>query len=167
MAYEGSEKLLARTQNFVDDHRAQYLASGGSQGHIVDMSHAGAPGMAPTLLLKTTGRKSGKTQISPLIYGIYGREWVVVGSKGGAPEHPAWYLNLKEMTETEFQVGTQAFKTKWREAEGEERQKIWDYIGQVYPPYADYSGGAGDRVIPVILLRPTEEVAVFTAPSAA
>lgn len=167
MAYEGSEKLLARTQNFVDDHRAQYLNSGGAEGHIVDMSHAGAPGMAPTLLLKTTGRKSGKTQISPLIYGIYGREWVIIGSKGGAPDHPAWYLNLKEMAETEFQVGTQAFSATWREAQGDERNQVWDYIGRVYPPYADYSSGAGDRVIPVILLRPKDPVAVFKAqPSA-
>lgn len=163
MSYEGSERLLARTQNFVDDHRALYLSSGGSKGHLVDMSHAGAPGITPTLLLRTIGRKSGKAQISPLIYGVYGREWVVIGSKGGAPEHPAWYLNLRERPAVEFQIGTQAFSGEWREAEGEERERVWDYIGRVYPPYGDYQGGAGGRVIPVVMLLPKQEIAPFEA----
>lgn len=161
MSYEGSERLLARTQNFVDDHRALYLSSGGTEGHIVDMSHAGAPGFTPTLLIRTIGRKSGKVQVAPLIYGVYGREWVVIGSKGGAPEHPAWYLNLREKPGVEFQVGPQAFSGQWREAEGEERARVWDYMGRVYPPYADYQSGAGDRQIPVILLLPSQEIPVF------
>lgn len=161
MSYEGSEGLLARAQNFVDDHRALYLASAGAKGHIVDMSHAGAPGLTPTLLLKTTGRKSGKVHVAPLIYGVFGREWVVIGSKGGAPEHPAWYLNLREQAGVEFQVGPQAFSGAWREAQGEERDRIWAYIGGLYPPYADYQGSAGNRVIPVILLRPEQEIQPF------
>lgn len=163
MAYEGSDKLLDRTQNFVDYHRELYLSTGGKEGHLMDMSHAGAPGLTPTLLLQTTGRKSGRTLFAPLIYGVYGREWVVIGSKGGAPEHPAWYLNLKEQAGVSFQVGTQAFKGEWREAQGEERDRVWDYMGRVYPPYGDYQGGAGDRVIPVLLLRPVEAIPTFEA----
>lgn len=163
MSYEGSEQLLARTQNFVEDHRALYLSSQGTKGHIVDMTHAGSPGLTPTLLLKTIGRKSGKTHVAPLIYGIFGREWVVIASKGGAPENPAWYLNLIERPDAEFQVGSQAFAAVWREAEGLERPRIWSYMGGVYPPYADYQDGAGDRVIPVILLRPKNEIRPFEA----
>lgn len=162
-SYEGSEVLLQRTQNFVDDHRALYLSSGGAKGHLMDMSHAGSPGLTPTLLLKTIGRKSGKAHVAPLIYGIFGRNWVVIGSKGGAPDHPAWYLNLREQDGVEFQVATQAFRGTWREAEGEERQHVWAYMAGVYPPYADYQSGAGDRVIPVVLLHPEEQIAPFQA----
>lgn len=163
MSYEGSAQLLARTQNFVDDHRALYLTSHGTQGHIVDMTHAGSPGPTPTLLLKTIGRKSGKTHFAPLIYGIFGREWVIIGSKGGAPDHPAWYLNLRERSDTEFQVGPQAFAATWRAAEGEERDQVWAYMTALYPPYGEYQGGAGDRVIPAILLRPSNEIPAFSA----
>lgn len=161
MSYEGAGSLLARTQNFVDDHRAIYLSSGGREGHLVDTSHAGSPGLTPTLLLKTVGRKSGRVHVSPLIYGIYGREWVIIGSKGGAPEHPAWYLNLREQDDVEFQIGPQAFRGSWREAQGEGREHVWSYMSGVFPPYADYQGGAGERVIPVVLLLPKQEIATF------
>lgn len=162
MSYEGSDHLLERTQNFVDEHRALYLSSKGVKGHLMDMGHAGAPGFTPTLLLKTVGRRSGATRFTPLIYGCYGREWVVIGSKGGAPDHPAWYLNMKERPEVEFQIAAQAFRGEWREAQGEERAQSWRYMRGVYPPYADYQQGAGDRVIPVLMLMPRTEIAVFT-----
>jgi deazaflavin-dependent oxidoreductase (nitroreductase family) len=163
MAFEGTDQLLKRTQNFVDEHRALYLRSGGREGHIVDLSHAGARGRLPTLLLRTTGRRSGKPQIVPLIYGLHGDEWVVIGSKGGAPEHPAWYLNLAAAPVAAIQVATQAFTAEWREAEGEEREAVWAYMEQVYPPYADYQAAAQERIIPVVMLRPKTEIAPFEA----
>jgi deazaflavin-dependent oxidoreductase (nitroreductase family) len=161
MSYEGSESLLQRTQNFVDVHRELYLSTKGLKGHLMDLSHAGSPGLTPTLLLKNVGRKSGVVHIAPLIYGIYGREWVVIGSKGGAPDHPAWYLNLREQKAVEFQVAGQAMRGTWREAQGEERKAVWAYMCGVYPPYVDYEEGAGDRQIPVILMKPEEEIANF------
>jgi len=161
MSFEGSEQLLKRTQNFVDDHRSLYLSSGGVEGHLVDMTHAGSSGITPTLLLKTIGRRSGVVHYAPLIYGVYAREWVVIGSKGGAPDHPAWYLNLREQRGIEFQVGTQAFRGDWREAQGDERSRIWQYMQGIYPPYTQYQAAAGDRVIPVLMLLPRESIPVF------
>ena len=163
MAFEGTDRLLKRTQNFVDDHRALYLRSGGQAGHIVDLTHAGARGLLPTLLLRTTGRRSGRTQIVPLIYGIYGDEWVVVGSKGGSPEHPAWFLNLTASPEAAMQVATQAFAVEWRIAEGEERGAVWAYMQHVYPPYAEYQTATDGRVIPLVLLKPAAELPPFDA----
>ena len=163
MAFEGTEALLARTLDFIRDHRALYLSSGGRQGHIVDFTHAGARGLLPSLLLKTTGRKSGEPRIVPLIYGLYGDEWVVIGSKGGAPEHPAWYLNLAAQPECEFQVATQAFRATARTATGAEHDAVWQAMVHLYPPYADYIKASQGRVIPVVLLRPTEEIAPFPA----
>ena len=163
MSFEGTEQLLKRTQNFVDDHRGLYLRSGGAEGHIVDLTHAGAGGLLPTLLLKTSGRRTGRISIVPLIYGVFGDEWVVVGSKGGAAEHPAWFLNLEAQPDTAFQVATQAFTAAWRLAEGEERTKVWAYMERLYPPYADYRTAAGARSIPLVMLRPKAPTPIFTA----
>jgi deazaflavin-dependent oxidoreductase (nitroreductase family) len=163
MSFEGTEQLLKRTQNFVDDHRGLYLRSGGVQGHIVDLTHAGARGLLPTLLLKTTGRRSGRTSIVPLIYGVFGDEWVVVGSKGGAPDHPAWFLNLEAQPDATIQVGAQAFRADWRVAAGEEEARVWTYMQHLYPPYADYRTAAGGRSIPLVMLRPKAEAPIFTA----
>ena len=163
MSFEGTEQLLKRTQNFVDDHRALYLRSGGAEGHIVDLTHAGARGLLPTLLLKTQGRKTGRTSMVPLIYGVFGDEWVVVGSKGGAPEHPAWFLNLEAQPDAAFQVANQAFGAAWRLAEGEEQARVWSYMQNLYPPYADYRTAAGGRSIPLVMLRPKATTAIFSA----
>ncbi|WP_052223282.1 nitroreductase/quinone reductase family protein [Novosphingobium malaysiense] len=161
MAFEGTEQLLARTQDFVNEHRALYLSSGGAMGHIVDFRHAGARGLLPSLLLGTTGRKSGRSFITPLIYGIYGDEWVVVASKGGAPEHPAWYLNLTARPSARMQVATQAFEVSWREPDGAERDAVWAYMEHLYPPYADYQNASEGRAIPIVMLSPTAEIAPF------
>ena len=99
----------------------------------------------------------------PLIYGIWGDEWVVVGSKGGAPDHPAWFLNLQAAPGAAFQVATQAFQGAWRLAEGQERAKVWDYMQHLYPPYADYLTAAGGREIPLVMLRPAKQTPAFTA----
>jgi deazaflavin-dependent oxidoreductase (nitroreductase family) len=163
MSFEGTDQLLKRTQNFVDDHRGLYLRSGGADGHVVDLTHAGARGLLPTLLLKTSGRRTGRTSIVPLIYGVFGDEWVVVGSKGGAPEHPAWFLNLEAQPDVAFQVATQAFRAAWRLAEGEERAQVWSYMAHLYPPYADYRAAAGGRSIPLVMLRPSTPAPLFTA----
>lgn len=164
MSFEGTDQLLKRTLDFVNAHLESYLASSGATGHIVDLTHAGAPGLLPTLLLKTIGRRSGKTYIAPLIYGFYGGEWVVVGSKGGAPAHPAWFLNLQAQADVEFQVATQAFRATWRVAEGEERTRLWAYMERLFPPYATYRQAAGDRIIPLVLLKPVAAVSPFSSP---
>ena len=163
MAFEGTDALLARTQDFITDHRALYLSSGGAAGHIIDFQHAGARGLLPSLLLRTVGRKTGAARIVPLIYGLHGDEWVVVGSKGGAPEHPAWYLNLAATPQVEFQVATQAFRATWRLAEGAERATVWPAMVHLYPPYATYLEATQGREIPLVLLKPVAAIAPFPA----
>jgi len=159
--YKGADEIIARTRAFFEGHLKQYLSSGGAQGHIIDFSHVSERNMLPTLLLQTTGRKSGRRSVLPLIYGVYAGEWVIIASKGGSPEHPAWYLNMLGQKEVQFQVGTQAFRATWRSPEGTERKQVWDYMATLYPPYNDYQTGAAGRIIPVVMMKPTGEVPVF------
>lgn len=160
--YQGSDELLARTADSIAQHLALYLETGGREGHVRDFTPVGARGFLPTLLLKTTGRRSGETRYAPLIYGLWDGEWVVVGSKGGAPQHPAWYLNLAPGQEVAFQVATQAFRASWREAQGEEYAKVFRYMADLFPPYDTYQAAAG-RQIPIVLLRAIAETPVFEA----
>ncbi|MCK9564408.1 MAG: nitroreductase family deazaflavin-dependent oxidoreductase [Bacteroidales bacterium] len=163
MSNNDSDKVREKYGSFIDQHLATYLRSGGAEGHIVDMSHTGVPGLLPTLLLKTRGRRTGRESIVPLIYGCYGQEWVVIGSRGGTPDHPFWYLNLREQQETAFQVATQCFRASWRQAEGAERDAVWAYMEQLFPPYREYRRATeGQREIPVVMLRPSGELPVFT-----
>ena len=141
-------------------HRQAYLRSGGAQGHILDGRSMGGPFLGTNLLLKFHGRKSGKTFITPLSYGIFGGEVVIVASKGGSDEHPNWYLNLRESPEVEFQLATQAFRGTWREPQGQEREKVWSFITGYYPFYAQYQASTS-RIIPVVMIQAKEEIPVF------
>lgn len=163
MSHSETENLRKEHGSFIDTHLSTYLDSGGREGHIIDMSHVGVPGMLSTLLLKTVGRRSGRDIIVPLIYGCYGVEWVVIGSKAGAAGHPFWYLNLLEREEVFFQVATQCFRATWRHAEGRERDDVWAYMEHLFPPYKGYKQATeGQRVIPVVMLKPISPAAVFT-----
>lgn len=155
--YAGSDELLERVGGFIQNHGLQYAQSGGVQGHIIQIPNYNL--YLPTLLLKTKGRRSGRQFTSPLVYGFFGGEWVVIGSKGGASDHPAWYLNLIEQDSAYVQIATQAFLVRWRLAEGAEREAVWDYMVRCFAPFASYKEGAGDRVIPVVMLTLVEELA--------
>ncbi|MBI6031142.1 nitroreductase family deazaflavin-dependent oxidoreductase, partial [Clostridium perfringens] len=80
----------------------------------------------PSLLLTTTGRKSGEKFIFPLFYGKVSSSYVVVASKGGAPEHPGWYRNLVANPDVEIQVGTAKLQARARTAVGDERTRLWE-----------------------------------------
>lgn len=123
------------------------------KAHNWDSSELGGPGVLPTLLLTTIGRKSGTPRPAPLIYGEHGDSYTIIASKGGMATHPIWYLNLEANSECEIQVGPQHFKVKARIAEGEERETIWQHMAKVYPPYIDYQKNT-DRKIPVVVLDP-------------
>ena len=124
------------------------------QGHDWDSTAVGGPGVLPALLLFTTGRKSGLQSILPLIYGRAGDALVLIASKGGAPKHPAWYLNLEANPNIEVQVKADRFPVTARTAEGEEREVMWRQMAEIYPPYDEYQVAAGDRQIPVVVLEP-------------
>ena len=151
------DRVIDDNKVAVDNHLADYLATGGKNGHLWDTTRFGGRGLTATLILKVQGRKSGKTQMVPLIYAPWGDEYVVVGSKGGAPEHPAWYLNLLHRPDLEFQVGGKSWRGTWREVTGDERRRIWDYMVLQYPPYTDYQAHTS-REIPLVMLKPGAEV---------
>jgi len=161
MTDANSDEMFQRGREFLESHRREYLSSGGTRGHIIDLSANGGRPFSTHLLLKYAGRRSGKIYINPLFYGITGGEMVIIASKAGADRHPEWYLNLIARADVHFQIATQAFRGVWREPEGAEREAVWNFMVGNYPPYASYQASTTRR-IPVVLLRPEEEIPVFT-----
>jgi deazaflavin-dependent oxidoreductase (nitroreductase family) len=145
-----SSKLPA----WIKDHLSRYLATDGADGYLWDASLGGGEGLVPTLLLTTVGRKSGRELMLPLIFGRSGANYVVVASKGGAPTHPAWYLNLQANPEVRVQVKAEKFTARARTADREERAALWPQMVGIYAPYAQYQTKT-DRQIPVVVLTPT------------
>ena len=113
--------------------------------------HDWRPGV-PTLLLTTTGRKSGQPLLLPLIYGKSGDSYVVVASKGGAPEHPDWYLNLEANPTVEVQVAEDKWTGKARTANAQEKPALWEQMAKIWPDYNNYQSQT-DREIPVVILE--------------
>ena len=147
-------KLAPNLPGWMVEHTNRYLASGGTDGHMYKVTPPGYSEMTvPSLLLTTTGRKSGEKFVFPLFYGKTGASYIVVASKGGAPQHPGWYRNLVANPEVEVQVGTQKMKARARTATGEERTRLWQEALKFWPPYAEYQQKT-EREIPVVLLDP-------------
>ena len=129
---------------WVNRHIQAYVQSGGEKGH------EWRPGV-PTLLLTTTGRRSGTRHRTALIYGRAGADYVVVASTGGKPRNPAWYLNLSADPRVEVQVGAEKFAAVARTADGAERARLWTAMNEIWPSYEQYQGKT-DREIPVVVL---------------
>ena len=125
------------------------------KAHMWDSTPLGGPGLLPTLLLTTKGRKSGEPRALPLIYGTFEGSYVVIASKGGMPTHPLWYLNLEANPECELQVGAKQVAARARVAAGEERERLWKQLAEIYPPYLDYQKST-ERTIPVVVLDPAD-----------
>ncbi len=160
MTDETSAAIRETRRDWITEHREMYLRSGGAQGHIMDITAVGGHGFTTHCLIKYTGRKSGKVFITPLIYGDIGGEVVIVASKGGADNHPAWYLNIHDSTEVEFQIATQAFRARWREPVGDEYTKIWNFMVDVFPAYTNYQASTA-RKIPLVMMKAIEPISVF------
>jgi deazaflavin-dependent oxidoreductase (nitroreductase family) len=144
----GSKEL----PDWIKNHLARYIATNGEEGYLWDASLGGGKGMVPTLLLTTTGRKSGRELTLPLIFGTSGPDYVVVASKGGAPAHPAWYLNLEANPTVKVQVKADKFTARAYTANAQERAALWPRMVEIYGPYADYQQKT-DRQIPVVVLK--------------
>jgi deazaflavin-dependent oxidoreductase (nitroreductase family) len=138
---------------WIAEHIALYR-SDPEKARLWDSTPLGGPGVLPTLLLTTTGRKSGEPRSLPLIYGEDGDAFVIIASKGGLPTHPVWFLNLQAQPECDLMVGARAVRARARVAEGEERERLWRQMAEIYPPYDDYQKSAGSRTIPVVVLDP-------------
>ncbi len=126
-------------------HLIWYRLTGGVIG--------GSFGGRPILLLSTTGRRSGRSRTTPLQYMEDGENMVVVASNGGNPWHPAWWLNLERNPDAEVQVRNEKRRVKAEKAEGEERERLWQLVVEMYSGYEGYRKTA-NREIPVVVLRP-------------
>ena len=102
------------------------------------------------LLLTTEGRTSGEPRTTPLIHRTDRDRWVVVASKGGAPEHPSWYQNLLANPEATIEVKAEEIPVRATTATGEERSRLWALMAEVWPAYDDYQKKT-DREIPVVV----------------
>jgi deazaflavin-dependent oxidoreductase (nitroreductase family) len=104
------------------------------------------------LILTTTGRKSGEQRSTPLIFGRSGDDYVIVASQGGRPRHPSWYLNLSANPAVQLQVKADKFRARARTAEGDERERLWGQMNEIWPHYDEYQTKT-ERVIPVVVLE--------------
>jgi len=149
-------KIEVGADGWVQAHLELYERTNGAEGHFVDFTRAGASSEVPCLILRTTGRKSGEAKLLPLIYGQDGDTFVIVASKGGAPQHPAWYLNLDADAKVGFQVGAKKYRGKATTATGAERARLFKMMEGVFPPYTAYQART-QREIPVVVLTPEAE----------
>jgi len=127
------------------EHVERYVETDGREGHDWRGTH--------TLILTTTGRRSGQPRSHPLIYGRHGDDYLVVASLGGAPKHPAWYLNLEANPDVEIQVKADRMRAHARTATPEERAELWPIMTREWPDYDRYQERT-DREIPIVVLEP-------------
>jgi deazaflavin-dependent oxidoreductase (nitroreductase family) len=128
---------------FGDEHVRVYRETEGERGY--DWRGAAI------LLLTTTGRRSGESRTTPLIHRTDDGRWVIVASKGGTPQNPGWFENLKADPEVTIQVKGEEVPVLASTAEGEERRRLWSMMTEVWPAYDEYQART-DREIPVVVL---------------
>jgi deazaflavin-dependent oxidoreductase (nitroreductase family) len=104
------------------------------------------------LILTTTGRKSGEERKNALIYGMAGDSPMIVASKGGNPQHPGWYLNLRDNPDVQVQIKGDRFSARARDATAEERPELWTQMTEHWPDYDNYQQKT-DREIPIVILE--------------
>jgi deazaflavin-dependent oxidoreductase (nitroreductase family) len=129
---------------FGAEHVRVYRETGGERGHRWRGTEI--------LLLSTRGRQSGETRTTPLIERPDEDRWVVVASKGGAPENPSWYENLLADPDAEIQVRDERIPVRARTVSGEERERLWQKMAEVWPAYDEYQQRTS-REIPVVSLE--------------
>jgi deazaflavin-dependent oxidoreductase (nitroreductase family) len=137
--------------SWVADHIHRYVATGGEDGHLWHGPDGSLTEGVPTLLLTTTGRRSGQPRRTALIYGQDGEDYLLVASQGGAPKHPLWYENLLADPTVTLQVKSDVFTATARTATAAEKARLWPGMAKVWPPYDDYVKRT-DRDIPIVIL---------------
>ncbi len=130
---------------FGQEHVDRYLATDGEEGHEWRGTQ--------TLILTTTGRRSGKQRQTPLIYGRHGGDYLLVASNGGTPQSPDWYFNLVDNPEVDIQVKGSKMRARARTATPEEKPELWPIMTEEWPDYDEYQTKT-DRDIPLVVLEP-------------
>ena len=111
--------------------------------------------VVPALMLTARGRRTGKDRSLPLIYRKVGNSFVIVGSKAGLDDHPAWYKNLLANPDCHIQVAREHYDVRARTTSGTEREDLWAQMAEVLPQYEEYQSRT-ERQIPVVVLDPRE-----------
>jgi proline iminopeptidase len=130
---------------FGDEHVRSYLETDGKIGYRWKED-------APIAILFTNSRTTGEQRTNPLIFGRDSDNVVLVASKGGAPADPGWYRNLRADPEAEVQIMGDRWRVRARDAEGEERERLWELMSEIWPHYDEYATRT-DREIPVVVLE--------------
>jgi deazaflavin-dependent oxidoreductase (nitroreductase family) len=128
------------------EHVARYLATDGVEGYD-DNRHR-----APTLLLTTIGRRSGREIVSPLYFAEHDGQYIIIASYAGSDTHPKWYLNLLDQPAVQVQIRGDRFAATARTASAEEKRSLWPLMGDAFPFYNDYLQ-ATERDIPLVILE--------------
>jgi len=123
----------------------EFRANGGTAGGMFEGK--------PLLLLHNVGARSGTDFVTPLVYLADGGNWVIFASKGGAPNNPGWYHNLKANPEVSIEVGTDTVDVTAEEATGTERDRLYSIQEEQQPQFVEYAQKT-ERKIPVIILKP-------------
>ena len=132
---------------WVRDQVELYEGSGGTEG--LTLRDTGLP----VVVVTSRGAKSGKLRKNPVMRVEHGGAYAAIASKGGSPEHPAWYANFLAYPQVELQDGPRKWDMSVRELSGDERAEWWERSVAAYPPYAEYQTKT-DRLIPVFVASP-------------
>ncbi|MBI1277759.1 MAG: nitroreductase family deazaflavin-dependent oxidoreductase [Anaerolineaceae bacterium] len=143
-------QYIPSTSKWVADQVERYEGSGGTEA--LTLRDTGLP----VIIVTNRGWKTGAIRKTPLMRVVDGKNYILVASQGGAPEHPAWYHNLKADPLVDIQDKTAFFHMRVREVVDEaERQRLWEIAVKAYPPYAEYQKKTS-RIIPVFAAEPVE-----------
>ncbi|HVW33400.1 MAG TPA: nitroreductase family deazaflavin-dependent oxidoreductase [Acidimicrobiia bacterium] len=138
-------EYIPSAQQWVRDQVEAYERSGGREANTLRDTGL------PVIIVTMRGNKSGSVRKIALMRVEHDGEYALVASKGGAPQHPVWYHNLKaHPDEVLIQDGPEPFPVTVREITGDERDRWWDRAVAAYPPYAEYQQKT-DRQIPVFV----------------
>lgn len=133
-----------RASGWQAEHARRYIETNGEDGYMWNG--------VPTLLLTTTGKRTGNPYTTPLIFGQDGDRYIIVASRGGAEEHPQWYRNLVAQPEVQLQVKADRFTARARTATPEEKPALWQLMARIWPAYNEYQART-TRDIPIVILE--------------
>lgn len=144
------DNYIPSPQRWVADQVERYEKSGGTDG--LTLRDTGLP----VIIVTNRGQKTGAIRKTPVMRVKDGNNYILVASKGGAPEHPQWYFNLKAVPHVEIRDKTEVYKMRVREVvDADERNRLWKLAVQAYPPYQEYQTKTS-RLIPVFIAEPVE-----------
>ncbi len=144
------DKYIPSPQRWVADQVELYEKSGGTEG--LTLRNTGLP----VIIITNHGRKTGAIRKTPVMRVVDGNNYIIVASKGGAPQHPEWYYNLKANPNVEIRDRTEVHKMRVREVvDADERERLWKIAVKDYPPYQEYQAKTR-RLIPVFVAEPVE-----------